>query len=176
MSRRAVASLRNETQNRRLSSLTGTLATEARSQHQPPTVSERCYGKPIHYPPSIPFGRAVPADGSIPSISRRTACSKTCSASSISVDDDVLTIRAEKRVEQENGTGTRQGTGVRHVSAIAATAAIPRSRAGARAFQPWCADRDPVAHRAGKNGQRRIAIDSSPPPASTTETESESRH
>jgi HSP20 family protein len=95
----------------------------------------------------------------------------------VSVDNDVLTIRAEKRIEREAGKDTR------HIS----ERAYGTFQRSLRLPQPV----DPEQVRAHfdhgvltvilprteqENGQRKIAVDNSPPPASTAETDSESRH
>lgn len=95
----------------------------------------------------------------------------------VSIDNDVLTIRAEKRVEYEDGKDTR------HVR----ERAYGTFQRSLRLPQPV----DPEQVRAHfdhgvltvilprteqENGERKIAIASSPPPASTAETGSESRH
>jgi HSP20 family protein len=95
----------------------------------------------------------------------------------VSVDNDVLTIRAEKRVEREAGKDTR------HIS----ERAYGTFQRSLRLPQPV----DPEQVRAHfdhgvltvilprteqENGQRKIAVDNSPPPERATETEFESRH
>jgi len=95
----------------------------------------------------------------------------------LSVDHDVLTIRAEKRGEQENGTDTN------HVR----ERVFGLFQRSLRLPQPI----DPEQVRAHfdhgvltvilpraveENGQRKITIDSGPPPANATETESKSHH
>lgn len=95
----------------------------------------------------------------------------------VSIDNDVLTIRAEKRVEHEDEKDTR------HVR----ERAFGTFQRSLRLPQP--VDPEQVrAHfdhgvltvilplAAQENGQRKIAINSSPPPASTAETGSEARH
>ena len=95
----------------------------------------------------------------------------------VSVDHDLLTIRAEKRIEHDEDKDTR------HVR----ERAYGTFQRSLRLPQPV----DPEQVRAHfdhgvltvilprteqENGQRKIAIASGPPPASTAETGSESRH
>lgn len=95
----------------------------------------------------------------------------------VSVDNDVLTIRADKRVEHDDGKDARHIC-ERAYGTFQRSLRLPQS-----------VDPDQVhAHfdrgvltvtlpRTGpENGRRKIAIESGPPPAKITETRPESRH
>jgi HSP20 family protein len=95
----------------------------------------------------------------------------------VSIDDDALTIRAEKRVGNDDGEGTCHvrerdyGTFQRSLRYP-----IPQTQGRLRAHFGHGVLTVILRPTEQENDQRKIAIDSSPPPASTTETGSESRH